>query len=347
MKKLIIFCILAITALPAFAQPSDRISLPVQNRGVMKVYARSQGVTATLTIYSPAILPRGHYERRFTTPYQNTPGSKLVTGVDRHSLVNQISSHKPQLALTRVTDPFSVIVEIRNKDTYLLLRGETNGVRLVQQNTGDWRFYANAQARLIETLPIAVPSWVRTARVVIRNSEGQMVRDRFFPVQDGYALYPTTLAERPGEVILIGDDDRTPPYVINMETGERAGVWSQVQDVVTGIDGDYNFGTNPQNIHVFVPEPRGAVAYFQVNTPESRGRVQWGSFSTPDRHLKAIAVLLREENAPPDASWEYHNLNADGLGERVLPNGKWIAVYVFPGDNLDGVPIHFVGDDHP
>ncbi len=280
---------------------------------------------------------RGYVEHVFSVNYF-ADKSRLVQGGNVDTLLDQVRTFTPRFQVTR-GDPVDVNLTLRNPDGYYLFSGYQSS--LVSYMSGQFRFNAIVELNIADTIPIPY-NGAEEARIVVRRSNGDVIRNQPLHVSDGYIFYPFAGAERPGELIVNGRN--IPEQVFDIATGGLRPTSSVAGGVGVSIKGVYEFGVNPQNAGLFAVENiRAAIVHYEVRDDVKGGAPDVLLDAQSTTGERAIGFLIRNRAAAPTEPWQFHQINRQ-TPFWGFPQGRYEVVYVLSLSDLDGVPVIFPDD---
>lgn len=308
--------------------------LPIRSLGVLKAYAEDAVRQGDLGVSYPQTVPGGTVQVH-------------ASGDDVGNVVNKLVSKTLSFSFTPGKTKPWIWAQLSDRGGYTLFSAGKEtlfkaGVAI------HWLEDPSLILGLVPNTPISVPG-VESARIVVTNNTG-IIADMMIPVSDGRIFYPTNLVERGGDIFLTfrEDNGEQSSIVLDARTGAPKETFTAFGSVSVWIDGDYNFGTNPENVGLYRVDIRGAVVHFTVDSTQPApksisigGRSETGEIP--------IAYLMRFKGA---SSWVLNQISPNPInnnlpyyqdGKPFLGDGQYELVYILEPADLDGVPIDNYG----
>ena len=207
----IVSAVITIGLFVTHAFADDPATMPL-TRGMLKAYAKSAAVSAHASVYGEAIVDG---------PQSQTHRSVSGSGTD-------------ELMETLFSKPLTFSVNNPKKDfvyghaSMADRKGRTlfaawNKITFADNGYGRWYpasgyFFTFV---LVDPVPLEIEG-IQSARVIIRDDLGKLVRSEYLSVWDGAVYLPAALMEQAGELVLnrfIDDEWRVEVY--NLSTGVR------------------------------------------------------------------------------------------------------------------------------
>lgn len=308
---------------------SPPVSLPmIRNLGVLKDFAEQQVRQGAISLDSVSMLPGGQR-------YYNTPNP--LSGME--DVLNSLRSWQASCQVANTSDPVTVRGDLWDTNGYTYFSFNKSVPLAYNGDIGSYWLTVGFQFGVVPNVPIPMPG-IDSAIAVVRQAGA--TNSVWIRAENGYIFYPTNLTERTGELLLtFRYEDRLVSAAYAMsDRGTQLPLSNVAGYVGLGVEGDYNFGRNPENVGLFGVDLRGAVVHFEIATPPGtiRSAIIGGQSNTGEI---PIGVLIRAEES----------LNYSYLPAELVPGGlgtgnarwnfgsaKWTLIYVMSQD-LDNVPI--------
>lgn len=308
---------------------SQPASMPmIRNLGVLKDFAEQQVRQGAVGLYSVSMLPGGQ-------PSFNTGNNMAMDDV-----LNSLRSWRADFQVANTSDPATVWGDLYNIDGYTCFSFNKSIPLALDINAGSYWLDPTIgfQFSVVQNVPIPMPN-IDSAVAVIRQAGA--TNSVWIRAENGYIFYPTNLTERTGELLLTfryGDRLVSAAYTMS-DRGTQLPLSHVAGYVGLSVEGDYNFGRNPENVVLFGVGLRGAIVKFEIFTnPGTVRSVTIGGRSTTGEN--PIGVLVKAEGS---ADYSYLPAESVGdLGTGTLWNfgsAKWTLIYVMSPQDLDNVPI--------
>ncbi len=308
--------------------------LPIRSLGVLKAYAEDAVRQGDLGVSYPQTVPGGTVQVHASGDGVGNVVKKLVSKTLSFSFTP--GKTKPWI-WAQLSDRGGYTLFSAGKETLFKA-----GVAI------HWLEDPSLILGLVPNPPIVVPG-IESARIIITNETGGIVADMMIPVNDDRIFYPTNLVERGGDIFLTfrEKDGSQSSVVLDARTGAPKETFAAFGSVPLSIEGDYDFGTNPESVSLYGVDLRSAVVHFTVDSqqPAPKSIAVGGQSNTGE----VIAYLMRFKGAP---TWVLNYLSPNPVnnslpyyqdGKPFLGDGQYELVYILEPADLDGVPIDNYG----